>query len=133
MEEVYTKRLLDRLMAIQGKYYQSFTSIYEEEGAEGRVGLLQIIGPDGGNYKLQLVNGFLKYADPAAEPLHIIKITEDTFLSLLTGEIDLSTAFDRGRCKLIEYSSGVVDLVEMTKWKRWFEEMKNILNRIVKI
>jgi len=65
--------------------------------------------------------------------LHIIKITEDTFLSLLTGEIDLSTAFDRGRCKLIEYSSGVVDLVEMTKWKRWFEEMKNILNRIIKI
>jgi len=131
-EEPYTKRLLDRLMTIQYKYYQHFKRIYDEEGAEGRAGILQIVGPDGGSFKLQLVNGLLKYANPAVEPFHIIKITEDTFLSLLTGETDISSAFDKGKCKLIEYSSGVIDLVEMTKWKGWFKEMRGILKKILK-
>ena len=131
MEEPYTKRLLDKLISIQNKYYQDFRLISNEENAEGRVGILQIVGPDGGAYTLQMSNGLVRYADHSSKPLHVIEMTEDTFLNLLTGEIDLSTAFDKGRCRLIEYNSGNLDLVEMTKWKAWFNKMGGIVSKML--
>jgi alkyl sulfatase BDS1-like metallo-beta-lactamase superfamily hydrolase len=126
-EENYLKRLLDKVMRIQDRYTAYFRPIYDEEEAEGRVGLLRIIGPDGSSFKLQLRNGLLQYAPQDAKPLHIIEITEDGFLSLLTGEIGIDECFDKKKARLIGYESGVLDIVEMMKWKRYFERTKNIL------
>jgi hypothetical protein len=133
MEELYTKRLLDKIVEIQEIYYLHFKPIIEEEKAEGNVGILEIVGPNGGSYKLQIKNGIVKYVDANVKTLMIIRMTEDTFLSLLAGETNLGTAFDKGRCKLIEYDTGIVDLVEMTKWRVWFSRMQWLIKKMLKI
>jgi len=69
----------------------------EEQEVADIVALVCIDGEDGGEFKITLdEQGFIRYAPDNYEPVHTIRLHEDTFLDLLSGESDFQKAYMRG-------------------------------------
>ena len=87
--------ILEKLIDERDKlYYQK-----ELEMGRGNVALLSIYSGDGiTNFKLACDSntGRIRYASDHEPILHTIEMSEDTFIDLLTGEIDFQKAFFRG-------------------------------------
>jgi len=127
----YFKRILDRLMQVQKKFYGELKPAIESEDAEGRTSILEIVGPDGGSYKLQVRGGFITWADANAEPKHIFRISEDAFLSVLSRERELDECFDKKTATILNYGDETINLVELVKWKRAIRELSHVLDKVL--
>ena len=97
--ETYIERVVGRLIALQDSlidedpFYRRTTL----EG-EGRVGVLEVLGTEGGTYKFIYANSRIKKYDGEGY-LTRITMSEDTFLDLFSGEADLDDEYARGHVK----------------------------------
>ncbi|MDI6886888.1 MAG: hypothetical protein QMD22_11235, partial [archaeon] len=97
------KEILDNILGMQQalkesarEYDRRFLEKEIEEGA-GNIGELWIEGEDGGRFKLHLTKeGFIDYAPENSKPRHIIRMSVDTFLSLIAMETDFQKEYMRG-------------------------------------
>jgi len=98
-DETYIDRVLDRLITLQDKIIDSdpFYKRTTIEG-EGRVGILEILGTEGGAYKYICENSRIKRYEGEGF-LTRITMSEDTFLDLFSGEADLDDEYARGHVK----------------------------------
>lgn len=120
------KKIIDLLLQMQERIQHPEIHDYTKQG-EGRVGLLRVIGTGGDSVLLKVEKGRIVYARGDEPPLHIIKMSVDTFISILSGEEDLREAITRGHVVLEDATTESIDLVEMEKWSRAFERLKKII------
>lgn len=125
----YVKAIIDKLLSIQDRFYPD-TREYLAMG-EGKVSLLRVVGVDGESVLLKVEGGRIKYAQGNETPVHIFRCTTDTFLDLISGEVDLREAMTKGHFIIENASTGTIDLVEMEKWAKAFERLRRVLRKYV--
>jgi len=132
MSESWVKRLLDRLIKLQDRYYPVIEEIRQEEGdIEGRCSILTVRGPKGGSYKLMVKNGRIAWADDSVKPIHHLVTSEDTLLDLLTGECSFREAVDKSWIAIRSTETGTLDVVEMEKWSRAFSRFEHLIRKFI--
>ncbi|MEM1820355.1 MAG: hypothetical protein QXU64_02055 [Thermofilaceae archaeon] len=127
----YVKRIIDKIMSLQDKLDIPELREYRRAG-EGRVGLLRVVGAGGESVLLKVENGRLVYARGDETPHHVFTCSVDTFLDLITGEMDLRDAITMGYFVIESAATGEIDLVELERWARAFERLRWIIDRYVR-
>jgi putative sterol carrier protein len=127
----YVKDIIDRLLRLQDRFYPEVAEYYKI--GEGKVSLLRVVGVDGESVLLKCEGGRLKYADGDERPIHIFRMSTDTFLSLISGEEDLREAMTKGHFIIEDASTGAVDLVELERWAKAFSRLRSLVTRLLKI
>lgn len=125
----YIKRILDKLLSMQEKIY-SEAKPYIVQG-EGIVSLLRVVGLSGETLLLKCEGGRIRYASGEETPIHIFKVSEDTFLDILSGDESVRQAITLNHMTIENTKTGNIDLVEMQKWSRAFEELRGLLREII--
>jgi hypothetical protein len=121
----YVRRIIDKLLAIQDRFYPE-TKEYYRMGS-GKVALVRIVGIDGDSVLLKCDGYRITYASEDDQPVHIFRMTVDTFLNILSGEEDLREAIAKGHFVIENASTGTVDIVELEKWAKAFERLRGLI------
>ncbi len=127
----YVKKIIDKLLSIQDKFYSEAAEYYKI--GEGKKALLRVVGVGGDSVLLKVEGGRITYARGDETPMHIIKCSIDTFLSILSGEEDLRDAMTMGHLVIENSSTSTIDIVEMERWSSAFNRLRNIIYRIKKL
>jgi len=125
----YIKRILDKVLSMQERFYPE-AKPYIMQG-EGLVSLLRVVGLDGETLLLKCEGGRIRYASGDENPIHIFKVSEDTFLDILSGDESLRQAITLNHMTIENTRTGQIDLVEMQKWSRAFEELRGLLKVMI--
>lgn len=127
------EKILDKLIKVQEKFYGEWKHAIADEGnVEGRSSFLEVVGPDGGSFKLEIYRGFIRRANGAVRPSHIIRIAEDAFLGILTRETTLDECFDKREAVILDFSDEKINIVELIKWKKIFNRLGNVIDKVLK-
>jgi len=128
-DETYIERVIDTLIALQDKVIDTdpFYKRATIEG-EGRVGILEILGNEGGAYKYICENNRIKRYEGEG---YLTKITmsEDTFIDLFSGEADLDDEYARRRVKF----SGKDWTLHAENFKQGFKHMRHLWRLIGRV
>jgi len=93
----------------------------------GNVCILRVKGEKGEVIKMKADDGKVMFADDADDYIHIITMSEDTFIDILSGERTLRDAYARGYVQF----RGEDWLVHAQKWAQAFDEMGYMLEQYV--
>jgi len=125
----YVKDIVDKLLSLQNRFYPEAKEYYRL--GEGKVSLLRVVGVDGETVLLRCRRGRIEYAQGDETPIHIFRMSTDTFLSIISGEEDLREAITKGHFIIENAATGTVDLVELERWAKAFERLKGLVTRFV--
>jgi len=125
----YVRSIIDKLLTLQEMFYPEVEEYYRE--GEGRVALLKVVGDDNESVLLKCEKGKIRYAREDEKPVHIFRVSIDTFLDLVSGEKDIRECMAKGSFIIESSSTGTVDLVEMEKWAKAFYRLRNIINKYI--
>jgi hypothetical protein len=125
----YVKDIVDRLLRLQDRFYPEVAEYYKI--GEGKVSLLRVVGVDGEGVLLKVEGGRIRYAGDDERPVHIFRMSTDTFLSLISGEEGLREAMTKGHFLIEDASTGSVDVVELERWAKAFERLGSLVRRLV--
>jgi len=120
----FVKRLLDKLLSLQDEIGDEKLKFYMREG-EGKAGLLEIYGPDGGAYSFKVVRGKIV---PASDENYntLISMSEDTFLDILAGDMTLDEAWAKG---LVRFE-GKNWLYDAQRFKEGFRSLQYLIAKV---
>jgi len=124
-KESFVKRLLDKLLALQEELRTHSDVRSRLIEGEGKAGLLEVYGPDGGVYGFKVERGRIRPYEGGNYDT-IISLSEDTFLDLLSGDLDLDDAWARG---LVEFY-GKNWMVDAQKFKEGFRQLRHLIAEI---
>jgi hypothetical protein len=125
----FVKDIIDKLLNLQNRFYPEAVEYYRM--GEGKVSLLRVVGIDGETVLLKCSRGRIEYAQGNETPIHIFRMSTDTFLSIISGEEDLREAITKGHFIIENAATGTVDLVELERWSKAFERLKGLVTRFV--
>lgn len=123
------KEIIDKLLKIQDRFYPDVAEYYQ--AYNGRVALLRLVGMDGGSLLLKLEKGRIKYAQGNENPIHIFKMSTDTFINILIGAENIREAWTKGHFVIEDASTGEVNIIELQRWSKAFESLRGILTKYV--
>ena len=125
----YIKRIIDKLLSMQEKLYPEARAYYAQ--GEGLVSLLRVVGIDGEALLLKCEGGRIRYASGDESPIHIFRVSEDTFLDILSGEETVRDAITLNHMTIENTRTGEIDLVEMQKGSRAVEELRGLRREVI--
>lgn len=123
IEEV--KEVIDGLIKLQDKILKSEPWLHEEvEENIGNVAQIEIYSLYGTySERLKLENG-MRIVKTTEEPIHVIRMHIDTFIDLLSGELDFGEAYAKG---LVEFD-GLDYHVHSLMWSRAFKRLRKYIS-----
>jgi len=126
------KDILDYLFRLQDRFYKDVEEYYKE--GEGRVSLLRVTGIGGETVLLKVENQRLKYARGDETPIHIFKLSFDTFLDILERptEENIRSKWTKNALVIEDASTGAPNIVEFEKWARAFRRLASPLKYCLK-
>ncbi|MEM1868569.1 MAG: hypothetical protein QXU90_00445 [Acidilobaceae archaeon] len=127
----YVKKIIDKILDIQDKFYYHPETIEYRRIGEGKIALLRVVGVDGESVILKVEGGRIVYARGDETPIHIIKCSIDTFLDLISGDEILRDAITKGHFVIESASTGDIDLVELERWAKAFDRLKKIIYKYI--
>jgi len=122
----YIKDLTDKIISVQSMIFGYVDKDDLVEG-EGNIAELEVLGVNGERLRLKFDGSRIRYAENSEMPLHIIRMSEDTYLDLIDGDTDLGTELDLGHITF----EGENWLYHATKWRQGFERIRGILRRLI--
>lgn len=124
----WVKKLMEKLVRLQFEMMDDEDKLRDAiSKGSGNVCVLRVKGTGGEIIKMKAEEGKIMFADDGERHVHMISMSEDTFIDILTGEMTLRYA----------YSSGYVTfrgedwLVHASRWAQAFDEMGHLTERLV--
>ena len=121
-------RLQDELARLVDRdLYEEFKEEVEREPE--RVGVLEIRDRSGSERVIiALQQGRARIVDNPDKIDHVVKMDLDTFVDLITGELDLGEAW---ALDLVEVE-GEDSMLHLIRWVKWFRVMREALKKVIK-
>jgi len=121
------REVIDGLLRLQDMIISKERDWIESEAKEdiGNVAQIEIYNVFGTyRERLKLADGY-RIVKTTEKPKHVIRVHLDTFLDLLTGELDFGEAYAKG---LVQFS-GENYHIHAIKWAKGFERLRKYLRR----
>ena len=116
---------MDKIISLQNKFRPELEEY--TQGIVSRAAILRIVGVDGETLLLKLENGNVHYGDASDKPVHIFRCSSDTFLDLLAADTTVRKAATLGHFTIEDANTGDINVVEIEKWSRAFDNMRSLL------
>jgi len=120
----WVEKLVDKILELQDIIKDPRLNHYKKEG-EGNVGVIEIIGKDGGVFKFKVQGGRIIRYD-GEDYLTKITMSEDTLLDILTETEDLGEAYAKGHVVF----SGRNWVYHSRKFINAFKNMRDLLSYV---
>jgi len=125
-------KLIDKLIRAQQELAEKDKRVRDYwSSGEGNIGLLRVVGTDGESILLKVKDGRIVHASRDEKPIHVFKCSEDTFLDILSKEMTLREAATKGHFSIEDSDTGEINLVELQKFAKAFEELNYLLRKIL--
>ena len=126
------KDIIDFLLRLQERFYKDVQQYYKQ--GEGRVSLLRVTGIDGETVLLKVENRRLKYAEGDETPIHIFRLSNDTFLDIIDNptEQNIRSKWTKSAIVIEDAQTGSPNVVELEKWARAFRNLASPLKYYLK-
>jgi putative sterol carrier protein len=121
----HANNIISKLLNVQDKFIDDAQE-YIESGKD-KVSMLKIVGIDDEVILLKVQNQRIVRASEEDNPTEIFKCTIDTFLDVVSGDIQLREAITKGHFTIENATTRQIDLVECEKWSKAFEKLHSLV------
>ena len=127
----YIKRLIDRLISLQDWVIKrdEYARYMMDTEAEGKKGLLVVLGKDGGRFPIEVLGKRIKWSSSERDYLHKVTMSEDTFLDIVSGLSTLDEKFTLGHIDI----QGPNWMLHAKKWRDGFKRMGYLFRLIRRV
>ena len=129
-QDSYIYKLINRLLEMQDDVARRESWVVEEMlGAEGRRSVLIVLGTDGGEFPLEVMGNRVRWAEGPGDVMHTIKLTEDTFLDIVSGASEIDEEFAAGHIEFL----GKDWYLHSVKFKQGFQRLRYLFRMMGRI